>query len=155
MLALDHAAGDIFGDGFDDRRDVVGFGEHDPAEPGVLHEPIHPLVAPHQDMGDNVDPQPRRLALADPAIEQIDLLGNLRKQRVERLVENFEPRDFGIAQVDHHAGTVRRLDSRPPQRIAQPHRTDLGGGVAPGIRRVCHGLAASQLPRMRLPLTYQ
>ena len=102
--------------------DVVGFGDHDAAEAGVLHEAVDALVAPHHDMGDDVDPQPRRFALADAAIEQVDLIGNLREQRIERLVEDFEPRHFGVAQVDDDAGAIGGLDPRLPQRVAQPHR---------------------------------
>ena len=123
MFALDHAAGDIIGDGIDDGRDVVGFGNHDAAEAGVLHEAVDPLVASHQHMGDHVDPQPRRIALADAAIEQIDLFGNLREQRIERLVENFEPGHFGIAQIDHDAGAIGRLDPR----LAAAHRAAASG----------------------------
>ena len=80
-------------------------------------------------MRDHVDPQPRRFALADAAIEQIDLLGDLREQRIERLVENFEPRHFGVAQVDDDAGAVGGLDPRLPQRIAQPRRSRVAGGI--------------------------
>ena len=87
-------------------------------------------------MGDHVDPQPRRFALADAAIEQIDLFGNLREQRIERLVENFEPRHFGIAQIDDDAGAIGGLDPRLAQRIAQPDRTRFAGGLVPGILRV-------------------
>jgi hypothetical protein len=84
-------------------------------------------------MGHHIDPQPRRLALADAAIEQIDLIRNLRKQGIECLVENFKPGHFGIAQVDHDAGAIGGLDPRLPQGIAQSHRTRLTDGFAPGI----------------------
>ena len=80
VLALDHAAGDIIGDGIDDSRHVMQLREHDAAEAGVLHEAVDALVAAHHDMGDHVDPEPRRFALADAAIEQIDLLRDLREQ---------------------------------------------------------------------------
>jgi hypothetical protein len=60
-------------------------------------------------VGHHVDPQPRALALADAAIEQIDGIGNLRKQRIERLVQNLEPGDFGIAEVDDDAGAEPEL----------------------------------------------
>ncbi len=133
MLALDHAAGDIVGDGIDDDGHVVRFREHDAAVAGVLHEAIDALVAAHQHVGDDVDPQPRGLALADAAIEQVDTIRHLREQRIERLVEDFQPRDFGIAQVDHHAGAVGRLDARLAQGIAQPHRVFAGAG---GVLRV-------------------
>ncbi len=136
MFALDHAARDIIGDGVDDRSDLMGFGDHDAAETGVLHEAIDPLVASHQHMRDHVDPQPRRIALADAAIEQIDLIRNLREQRVERLVENFEPGHFGVAQIDHDAGAIGSLDPRLAQRIAQPDRARFADRVAPGILRV-------------------
>ena len=127
MLALDHAARDIVGDGIDDDGHVVGFGEHDAAEPGVLHEAVDPLVAAHQDVRDDVDPQPRRLALADAAIEQVDLFGHLREQRIERLVHDLEPRHFGVAQFDDDAGAIGGLDPRLAQRVAQPRRLRFGG----------------------------
>ena len=136
MFALDHAAGDVVGDGIDDHRDLMGFGEHDAAETGVLHEAVHPLVASHQHMGDDVDPQPRRIALADAAVEQVDLFGDLREQGIQRLVQDFEPRHFGVAQVDDDAGAIGGLDPRLPQRIAQPHRARIIDGTAPGILRV-------------------
>ena len=115
VLALDHAAGDVVGDGIDDDGHVMRLGDHDAAEAGVLHEAVDALVAPHHDMGDHVDPQPRRIALADAAVEQVDLLGHLREQGIERLVENLEPRHLGIAQIDHDAGAVGGLDPRLPQ----------------------------------------
>ena len=86
-------------------------------------------------MGDDVDPQPRRIALADAAIEQIDLGRDLREQRIERLVENLQPRHLGVAQVDDDAGAVGGLDPRLPQRIAQPDRARLAGGMVSGILR--------------------
>ena len=72
-LALDQSPRDVIGDGIDERRGIVGFGDHDAAEAAVLHEAVDALVAPHHDMGDDIDPQPRRIALADAAVEQIDL----------------------------------------------------------------------------------
>jgi len=51
--------------------------QHLAAEAGVLHETIEPLVASHRNMRDDVDPQPRRVALADAAIEQVDAIRNL------------------------------------------------------------------------------
>ncbi len=107
----------------DDSRDLVGFGDHDAAEAGILHEAVDALVASHHDMGDDIDPQPRRFALADAAIEQVDLFRDLREQRVERLVENFQPRHLGVAQVDDDAGAIGGLDPRLPERIAQPDRS--------------------------------
>ena len=117
VFALDHAAGDVVGDGLDDHGRVVGLGEHDPAITGVLHKAIHALIASHQHMRDDVDPQPRGFALADAAVEQIDIVGHLREQGIERLVEDFQPCDFRIAQIDHHAVAVGRLDPRLAQRI--------------------------------------
>ncbi len=57
----------------------------------------------------------------------------MRKQRIERLVENFEPRHFGIAQIDHDTGAVGGLDPRLPQRIAQPDRPRFAGSTASDI----------------------
>jgi hypothetical protein len=79
---------------------------------------------------DHVDPQPRRIALADTAIEQVDLFGDLREQGVERLVEDFQPRHFGVAQIDDDAGAVGSLDPRLPQCIAQPDRPRFPDRVA-------------------------
>ncbi len=142
MFALDHAARDVIRDGVNKRRGIVGFGDHDATKARVLHETIDPLVASHHDMGHHIDPQPRRLALADAAIEQIDLIRNLRKQGVERVVENFEAGDFGIAQIDHDTGAIGSLYTRPPQRIAQPHWTRISDGFVPGILCVRHPLTA-------------
>ena len=110
---------------------IMGFGQNDPAEPRVLDEAIDALVASHQHMGDHVDPQPRRLALADAAIEQVDTIGNLRKQRIERLVQNLQPRHFGITQIDDDAGAIGGLDPRLPQRVAQPHRSHFAAASLP------------------------
>ena len=143
MLALDHAARDIIGDGIDDHGHVVRFGEHDAAEAGVLHEAVDALVAPHQDMRDDVDPQPRRFALADAAIEQVDLLGHLREQRIERLVQDFQTRDFGIAQFDDDAGAIGGLDPR----LAQAHRA---AASAAARWRHCAVFGASDIPERPL-----
>src|SRR5215468_2490118 len=69
VLALDHAAGDVIRHRIDDYRGVVRLGEHDTAEAGVLNEAVHPLVAAHHDVDDDVNPQPRRVAMADAAVE--------------------------------------------------------------------------------------
>ena len=41
------------------------------------------------------DPQPWGVTPADTAIKQIGIRRDLREDRVELLVEDFEPRDFG------------------------------------------------------------
>ncbi len=73
-------------------------------------------------MGDGVDPQPRRLAPADAAIEQIDLFGNFLEQRVERLVQEFEPGDLGVVQIDDDAAALGLIDARLAQRFLEPLR---------------------------------
>ena len=50
-------------------------------------------------MGDGVDPQPRRLAPADAAVEQVDLGGDFREHRIERLVDELEARHLGVEIV--------------------------------------------------------
>ena len=135
MLAFDHAAGDIIGDGIDDNRHVMQLGEHDAAEAGVLNEAVDALVAAHHDMGDDVDPEPRRFTLADAAIEQIDLLRHLRKQGIERLVQNLQTRYFRIAQFDDDTGAIGGLDPGLAERIAQPRRSHLAHSVT-GVLRV-------------------
>src|ERR1700710_1816271 len=74
VLALDHAARDIVGDGIDDGRDLMRFRDHDAAKAGVLYKAVDALVAAHRDMRHHVDPQPRGFALADAAVEQGDLI---------------------------------------------------------------------------------
>jgi hypothetical protein len=71
---------------------------------------------------DGVDPQPRRLAPADAAVEQIDFLGDFLEQRVERLVEDFEPRHLRVVQVDDDGAALGLIDARLAQRVAQPLR---------------------------------
>ncbi len=87
-------------------------------------------------MGDDVDPQPRRVALADAAIEQFDIVGDLHEQGIQRLAQDFQPGHFGVAQIDNDAGAIGGLDSRLPQRIAQPQRMRIADGTAPGTLRV-------------------
>jgi hypothetical protein len=69
-------------------------------------------------VGDDVDPKPRGFALAYAAIEQVDVIRHLRKQRIERVVQYFQPRDLGIAQVNDHARTISGLDAGLAERIA-------------------------------------
>src|SRR5262245_47162615 len=85
-LALEQALRQIFGHRVDDLGDVDGFREHLAAVAGLLQEPVHPFVGAHAHMGDGIDPQPRRDAAADAAIEEIDLFGDFLEQRAERLV---------------------------------------------------------------------
>ena len=66
--------------------------------------------------------------------EQINVARNLGEQLVERVVQDFQPCDLGVAQVDHDAGAIGGFDPRLPQRIAQTNRTALGGGTAAGVR---------------------
>ena len=46
------------------------------------------------------------------AIEQFDVLGDFLEHRIERVVEQFEARDVGVAQIDHDGGALGRLDAR-------------------------------------------
>ena len=87
-------------------------GEDAAADPGVVQEAVQALVAAHGDMGDGVDPQPRRVAAAQAAVEQIDLRRNFGEQRIERFVQQFEARHLGVAQIDDDAGALGRLDAR-------------------------------------------
>src|SRR5581483_5380334 len=125
LLALDHAPRDVIGDRLHDDGHLVGFRKHLAAVAGVLHEAIDALVAAHYHMRDDVDPQPRRDTLADTAIEQVYIVRHLPEQGIERLVQNLEPRHLGVAQIDDHAGAIRRLDPGLTQCVAQAHGTRL------------------------------
>ena len=70
------------------------------------------LSRPIADMGDGVDPQPRRVAAADAAVEKLDLRRDFGEQRIERLVEQFEPRELGVAQIDDDARCARPTSMR-------------------------------------------
>ena len=76
-----------------------------------MQKPVHALVAPHGDVGDGVDPQPRSFAAADAAVEQIDIRRNFGEQRIERLVEEFKPR-----HIRRRACRRRRWYARRPRR---------------------------------------
>ena len=65
---------------------------------------------------------PRGLTAADAAVEQIDFGGNFLKQRIERIVEEFESGDLGVVQIDDDAAAVRLLDPCLAQRIFQTMR---------------------------------
>src|SRR6185437_4063480 len=133
VLALDHAAGDIIGDGIDDRRHVARFRKHDAAIASVLQEAIDALVASHHHMRNHVEPEPRRLTIADATLEQVDIVGHLRKQRIELLVQDFEPGDLGVTEIDDHAGAIGGLDPRLVKRITQANRTRLARGIASSV----------------------
>jgi len=74
------------------------------------------------------------LAPADAAVEQIDLRWHLLEQRVERLIEDFEPGKIGIVQIDHHAGAFGLVDARLAhrlrERLAPVRRIGIGFAVA-------------------------
>src|SRR5262249_28619644 len=120
LLALDDAARDVVGHRVNRGRNLEGLRQDDASVAGVLDKPVSALVTPHHDMGDDIDPEPRRVALADAAIENIDVIGDLCEQRIQRLVEDLEPRDLGIPKVDNNAGAVGSVDPGLPQRVAQP-----------------------------------
>ena len=63
-----------------------------------------------------------RLAARNPAVEQVDLRRDLREQRIERLVEQLEPRHLGVVQIDDHAGALGGVDARLAQCILQALR---------------------------------
>ncbi len=91
-------------------------------------------------MGDHVDPQPRRVALGDAALEQLDLRRDLGVDGVERLAQQFEPGELGVAQVDDHAGALRHLDSGLAHRVLEPRR--------PRVLRLL-GIALGHVPSFR------
>ena len=121
-LALDHAGRDVMRDRLDDLGDLVALRQHLAAVTRVLHEAIAALVARHRHVRDRVDPEPRRVAPADAAIEQIDVRRRFGKQRIERLVEQFEPRQS------------RRRADRPPRSTSRQSRCGSCGRHPSGRR---------------------
>src|ERR1700694_4948050 len=53
------------------------------------------------------------------------LSGVFREKRLERLVEDLQPHDLGVAQVDDDAGALGRFEARLAQRVAQALRRPL------------------------------
>src|SRR6202012_3140564 len=88
----------------------------------VLDETIEPLVAPHLDVGHQIDPKPRGVTPRNAAIEQINAGRNLDEYRIQFVIEDFEPCYLGVSHLDDHAGSFRRLDARLPQGITQGRR---------------------------------
>ena len=68
-----------------------------------------------------------------PRSNRSTVLGICANSGIERLVQDFQPGHFRIAQVDDDAGAIGSLDPRLPERIAQPHRTRIADGFASGI----------------------
>ena len=96
-------------------------------------------------MRDHVDPQPRLVATADAAVEQIDVRRDFGEQRIERLVEHLKTRKFGVAQFDNDAGTLRGFDARLPDRLLERSRLDLGTGFRDGFLRLRPHMAAKSI----------
>ena len=132
MFTLDQAACDVVRHRIDHHRHIVGLGYHDAAETRVLRKTIDALVAAHRNMRDRIDPQPRRVALADAAIEQIYASRNFLEQRIERFIENLKPGDFSVAQVDNDAGAIRGFNPGLAQGVAQTNRARFAGQIVGG-----------------------
>ena len=129
-LAFDHPPRNVARHRTLELRHLVRFGEHRAAVTRVLDETVLPLVAAHLDMGDDVDPQPRRVTPADAAVEQVDVGRDFGEHRIERLVEQFEAGNVGVAQIDDDAGALGCFDARLAhgflQRLRRPGRFRLG-----------------------------
>ena len=139
MFALDHAARDIAGDGIDDDGHVMRLGDHDAAEAGVLHEAVDALVAPHHHMRDHVDPQPRRLALADAAIEQVD------PAPAPARTADRAPRSGS------RAGRLRHRAVRPRRRCGRRPRSGPGAARRAAASVACRGLHRRFFARLTSP----
>ena len=128
-LALDQPARDIARHRLHDVGQFVALRQHGAAVARVLHETVLPLVAAHLDMRDDVDPQPRHVAARQAAVEQIDVLGDFVEHRIERVVEQFEAGDVGVAQIDHDGGALGRLDARFAHRVLERRGRGRRGGL--------------------------
>src|SRR5262245_48687513 len=119
-LAFDQPARHVFGHRIHEVGDLARLGEHAAAIARVLQEAVDALVAPHRHVGDHVDPQTRRIARHQPAVEQVDIGRELGEHRIERLVQQLEPRGLGVAHVDDDGGALRDLDTRLAHRLPEP-----------------------------------
>ena len=81
-FALDQPLGDVARDLVGDGLDSRSLGEHDAAGARILDETVGAAIARHDDMADSIDPQARLQTGRDGEIEQIDVGGHLRKQRL-------------------------------------------------------------------------
>ena len=114
-LALDDALGDIARHLVGDRFHVGRFGEHDAADARVPEEAIGAAVAPHGDMADGVDPQPRLQAGRDGEVENVHVGGHVGEDR----------RQFG-GQQDRAACDAPRA-CRPRRRRGRRRRSSRRG----------------------------
>ena len=101
LLALDDALGDVAGHLVGDRLDLRRFGQHDAAVAGVLDEAVGAMVAPHRDVADRVDPQPRLQARRDGEVENVDVGRHLGEDRRQFGREKLQPHARRLAQFDH------------------------------------------------------
>lgn len=83
----------------------------------VLQEAVSALVTRQRNMSDTVDPQPRGLAMRYAAVEQIDGRRDAGKNRIERFIEQLEPRHVGVAHIDDDACPFRLLDPGQANRV--------------------------------------
>jgi hypothetical protein len=104
-----------------------------------MHEAVVPFVAAHHHMGDGVDPQPRRITVTDHAIEQVDVGRRFLEQRIERIVQEFEPGEFGIAKIDHDTRLFGDLDAGFADSLFQrPRRAASGADASATLRFLPH-----------------
>src|SRR5262249_39893410 len=81
-------------------------------------------------MRDGINPQARSVAARQPPVEQVDAVGNFSKHRIKCLIDELEPRNFGVTQVDDDAGALRRLNAGITHGVTQ--------GLRPvGLWRAC------------------
>jgi hypothetical protein len=104
-------------------QDVDLRGQHLASEAGVLEKAIGSLIARHLHLGDHVNPEPGRITLGKAGVKEFDLLGNIREDRVELLVEHFEARERGIGKStttpDRAASSMRACRMASFRRIGR------------------------------------
>jgi hypothetical protein len=118
-LTLDQPASNVTFDGIRHCGHFIGLREHRAAIARALHETILPLVAAHLDMRNDVDPKARNVTLAHTAIEEVHVVRNFVEYWIKRIVEQIQPRNIRIPQVDDDARALGCFDARLAHRIFQ------------------------------------
>ena len=115
-FALNQTARDIIGGGSDDRVDLLVFGHQHAALARVLKKSISALVMRHVDKRDHVEEKARMLALRQREIEQVNALGRLVDDRLQRALKRFETGDFELARLGPCLAALRVLNPSLPDR---------------------------------------
>ena len=116
--------GDIGRHGGHGGVDALALVQHRTDVPAILHQAVGAPVAAHLDEGHHVDEEPRVLARHESGVEEVDLGRHLGQDGFEHLAQEFEPRQFRVAEVAERLGAIGHLHPCGPDRRRQARGPD-------------------------------